>query len=90
MKGDFGVCLQGTHPDLTERTEHDSNLAKTIHNSVIKHEVYHVRHDTHPYFQSDCSDPVTQVDIGEKFQTSDECCRILHCKKSGMPGRKLH
>ena len=66
MKGDFGVCLQGTHPDLKEGTEHDSNLAKTIHNSVIKHEVYHVRHDTHPEFQSDCSDPVTLVDIGEK------------------------
>ena len=62
MKGDFGVCLQGTHPDLKEGTEHDSNLAKTIHNSVIKHEVYHVR----PEFQSDCSDPVKLVHIGEK------------------------
>ncbi|XP_068737311.1 uncharacterized protein [Montipora capricornis] len=66
MKGDFGVCLQGTHPDLKERTKHDPNLAKTIHNSVIKHEVYHIRHDTHPEFQPDCSDPVKLVDIGEK------------------------
>ena len=66
MKGDFGVCLQGTHPILKEEIEHDSNLAKTIHISVIKHEVYHVRHDTHPEFQSDFSDPVTLVDIGEK------------------------
>ena len=36
MKGDFGVCLQGTHPYLKEGTEHYSNLAKTIHNSVIQ------------------------------------------------------
>ena len=27
-KGDFAVCLQGTHPDLKEVTEHDSNLEK--------------------------------------------------------------
>jgi len=66
MKGDFGVCLQGTHPDLKEGTEHDSNLVKTIHNSVIKHEVHHVRHDTHCDFQPDCSDPVKLVDIREK------------------------
>ena len=66
MKGDFGVCLQGTHPDLKERTEHDSNLAKTIHNSIIKHEVYHICHDIHPEFQPDYSDPVKLVDIGEK------------------------
>jgi len=66
MKGDFGVCLQGTHPDLKEGTEHDSNLVKTIHNSVIKHEVHHVHHDTHCDFQPDCSDPVKLVDIREK------------------------
>ena len=47
MKGDFGVCLQGTHPHLKEGTEHDSNLVKTIHNSVM---VYHVHHYTHPEF----------------------------------------
>ena len=25
MSGELGVCLQGTHPDLTETTQHDSN-----------------------------------------------------------------
>ena len=58
MKGDFGVYLQGTHPDLREGTEHDTNLVKTIHNSVIKHEINHVHHYAHPEFQPDCSDPV--------------------------------
>ena len=80
-EGDFGVYLQGSHPDLKEGTEHDSNLAKTIHNSVIKHEVYHVCHDTHPEFQTDFPDPVKLVDTGGKeykSQTSDECCTILH------------
>ena len=68
MKRDFGVCLQGTHPDLKEGTDHDSNLAKTIHNSVIKHEVYHIHHDTHPEFQPDCSDPVKlQTNVAEFF-----------------------
>ena len=42
IRGEFGVCLQGAHPDLVEQTEYDSNLVKRIHNSVIKHEAYHV------------------------------------------------
>ena len=67
MKGDFGVCLQGTHPDLKEGTEHDSNLVKTIHNSVIKHEVYHVCHVTHPEFQPNCSNPGKLVDVNEGY-----------------------
>ena len=66
MKGDFGVCLQGTLPDLKGGTEHDSNLAKTIHNLVIKHEVYHVCHDTYPEFETDFPDPVKLVDTGVK------------------------
>ena len=67
MKGDFGVCLQGTHPDLKEGTEHDSILVKTIHNSVIKHEVYHVCHVTHPEFQPNCSNPGKLVDVNEGY-----------------------
>ena len=34
MKGELGVFLQGTHPDLVEETVHDSNLVKIIHNSI--------------------------------------------------------
>ncbi|KAL9987900.1 hypothetical protein ACROYT_G002280 [Oculina patagonica] len=67
MKGDFGVCLQGTHPDLKEGTEHDSNLVKTIHNSVIKHEVYHVCHVTHPEFQPNCSNPGKLVEVSDGY-----------------------
>ena len=67
MKGDFGVCLQGTHPDLREGTEHDSNLVKTIHNSVIKHEAYYVCHVTHPEFQPNCSNPGEVVDVSKKY-----------------------
>ena len=50
IRGKFGVCLQGAHPDLVEQTEYDSNLVKRIHNSVIKHEAYHVYLHTHPEF----------------------------------------
>ena len=50
IRGEFGVCLQGAHPDLVEQTEYDSNLVKRIHNSVIKHEAYHVYLHTHPEF----------------------------------------
>ena len=67
MKGDFGVCLQGTHPDLREGTEHDSNLVKTIHNSVIKHEAHYVCHVTHPEFQPNCSNPGELVDVSKKY-----------------------
>ena len=49
-RGEFGVCLQRTYPDLVEQTEYDSNLFKTIHNSAIKHEAYHVYLHTHPEF----------------------------------------
>ena len=38
MRGEFGVCLQGTHPDLGEETKCDPNLVKIIHDSKIKHE----------------------------------------------------
>ena len=34
IRGKFGVCLQGAHPDLVEQTEYDSNLIKTIENSA--------------------------------------------------------
>ena len=66
MKGDFGVCLQSTHPDLREGTEHDSNLVKTIHNSEIKHEAHHVCQVTHPEFQPNCSNPGELVDVSKK------------------------
>ena len=39
-RGEFGVCLQGAHPDLVEQTEYDSNLVETIHNSAMKHTMY--------------------------------------------------
>ena len=42
MSGELGVCLQGTHPSLREKTVLDSNLAKTVHNSAIKTDVNHV------------------------------------------------
>ena len=66
MRGEFGVCLQGAHPDLVEQTEYDFNLVKTIHNSVIKHEAYHVYLQTHPEFQPDCASPVDVFDNSEK------------------------
>lgn len=66
MRGEVGVCLQGTHPDLVEKTERDSNLAKTIHSSVIKYEVYFLLLDSHPEFQPDGIELLTQADINEK------------------------
>ena len=42
LRGEFGVCLQGTHPDLVDQTEYDSNLVETIHNQRLsmKHTMY--------------------------------------------------
>jgi hypothetical protein len=50
MSGELGICLQGTHPELTEGTQHDSNLAKIIHDVKSKAETYKVRLETHPEF----------------------------------------
>ena len=88
MKGDFGVCLQGTHPDLKEGTEHDSNLVKTIHNSVIKHEVYQVHHYTHPEFQPDCSDSTKLVDVSKKLASFKPQTNVAESFTSGKQGRQ--
>ena len=52
MSGKLGICLQGTHPELTEATQYDSNLAKVIHDVKIRTETYKVQLDTHPQFMS--------------------------------------
>lgn len=71
MKGEFGVCLQGTHPDLAEETKCDSNLVNTIHDLRIKQEAYHIRLDTHTEFEP-C------IDYMELLNTSKKCedCRL--------------
>ena len=50
MSGELGICLQGTHPELTEGTQYDSNLAKVIHDVKIRAETYKVQLETHPQF----------------------------------------
>lgn len=42
MEGEFGICLQGSHPELKEDTRCDSNLVKKIHEVVLKTDSYHV------------------------------------------------
>ena len=68
MRGEFGICLQGTHPDLTEETECDSNLVKTIHESKIKHEGYHIRLNTHPELQPEHIQFVELINGSEKYE----------------------
>ena len=51
MSGEFEICVQGTHLDLREETEFDANLVKTIHDSKIKVENYHICRNTYPEFQ---------------------------------------
>ena len=50
MSGELGTCLQGTHSELSERTKHDSNLAKVIHDVRVKVQMYRVQSDSHPEF----------------------------------------
>ena len=50
MKGELGVCIQGTHPELFEGTKPDSNLAKVIHDVRVKAETYRVHLESHPQF----------------------------------------
>lgn len=44
------VSKLGTHPELSERTKHDSNLAKVIHEVRVKAETYRAQADVHPEF----------------------------------------
>ena len=50
MSGELGACLQGTHPELSEKTRHDTNLAKVIHEVRARAETYRVQADVHPEF----------------------------------------
>jgi len=50
MQGDLGVCLQGSHPELTETTTLSSNLAKTVHCTRIK-VVSHFVKQSHTLFE---------------------------------------
>ena len=52
MSGKLGTCLQGTHPELSEKPKHDSNLAKVIHEVRARVEIYRAQADVHPEFLS--------------------------------------
>lgn len=91
MRGEFGACLQSAHPGLKEETEYASNIVRTIHNSEIKHEGYHVRVDTHPEFQPDFVDPVKPVDVREKHASFRVQINVAESftTKSGTTGAKI-
>ena len=61
ISGELGVGLQSTHPSLREKTVLDSNLAKAVHNSVIKTDVKHVVTSDHFEFHP----PVVDASGGE-------------------------
>ena len=69
-RGKFRACLQRAHLYLVEETEGDSSLVKTIHSSVIKHEVCFLCHDSHPKFQPDGIDLLTQAHASYLAQTT--------------------
>lgn len=50
MQGELGVCLQGAHPELFERTTVDSNMVKLLHGIHIQSESHNVRGDYHNEF----------------------------------------
>ena len=52
MQGEFGICLQGAHPELKEDTRMDVNLAKTVHDIRLKSDSFNVqmRMYSHPEF----------------------------------------
>ena len=78
MSGEFGVCLQGTNPDLREETRLDSNLVKTIHDYTIKTESHHVHVQSHSEFL-----PPIQMCAAE----SHMACKNVHEKNSANIAR---
>ena len=79
MKGELGVCLQGTHPDLSEDTKYDSNLVKTIHDSKIKLESYYVRLDSHPEFQPGSA---VSIELRDDIRETANCGRQVNTAHS--------
>ena len=72
MRGEFGVCLQGTHPELKEETKYDSNLAKAIHESKIRTESHHVSLDAHAEFAPKQIERAGCMGMSEKQEASSE------------------
>lgn len=52
MQGELGVCLQGAHPELFERTTVDSNMVKLLHGVHIRSESHfiNIQGDYHKEF----------------------------------------
>ena len=50
MSGELGKYVQGTHPELSERTKHDFNLTKVIHEVRARVEPYRVQAGVPPEF----------------------------------------
>ena len=76
MRGELGICLQGTHPDLAEATEYDFNLVKTIHEAKLHTDVYHICLDIHPEIH------LEQQNLAVRKVECNLPCRSPYCKKT--------
>ena len=45
MTEELGTCLQGTHPELSKKTKHNTNLGKAIHEVRARAETYRTQAD---------------------------------------------
>ena len=75
--GDLESAFKVPTPIWLKETEYDSNLVKTIHNSAIKYDAYHVYLYTHPEFQPDCVSLVEVFDNSEKHVISENQTDVI-------------
>ena len=80
MQGELGVCLQGAHPGLFERTSVDSNMVKMLHSVHIRSESHHIyrQGDFHKEFV--CPVPIISS------SNYHVCCNQCHaeCSKESL------
>jgi len=50
MRGELGICLQGSHPHLKENTRYSSHMVKTLHEYKIKTDSNFLLRETHVEF----------------------------------------
>ena len=74
MQGDLGVCLQGYHPDLAERTVLSNSVIKVLHGSCLRTESFFTKHvENYPEFSyPDCN--VTQCNTNALTSPAPAIC----------------
>ena len=83
MEGAFGICVQGSHPELKEETKLDCNLAKTVHRAVLKGESFHTM-SRRSVFDSKVETFIKGDELATETNVKCGSCRCGKCPVTGQ------